>query len=642
MGIFPADDVQSTQVDSGHVWTSLQHGQLFDFADLEFHDGFFIDNDNTEFALPTNLSSLADTPAAHQLQDVDLDGLPSIKATNTDSQKEKSPDFSDLIFSPLDSLQNLQEVSNQDADVPQSHGGMQRADTSDPAQPEQRVNQPRNQNILPEQPPSLSDSAETVKHLFDNYLYDVLSVEDDQTTNRTMNPWQVHVWPMADNCPALYHALAAMAYSYTSKSQPQFRGAGLEHCDSSLQALAQGKDNMTMPLEASLAARLALGFVGTWDDQHFSSGIEHLRTAGRLIRDALNKHQTARLEGEELDRLSFLARTWMYKDVTTRLANSYDGDSLDLEFMTTCIHLDPLPLEQQLDPLMGCAITLFPLLGRLADMIKCVRRRTEKHNSPFMISKGTELRVAIEGWTPSYDPDRSGGLTSHTSDIIQTAEAYRWAALLLLRQAIPELPWVQSFWEMAEKVSIYLATTPVTSRTMVVQTFPLMAIAGEAFEEEDRNWVRQRWDAMSKRMPLPSLDRCKRVTEEVWRRRDAFEAKCGACPSCGAFRLSSPGTSPSMDTMAATVGPVASSNHLEGGNRRCRCSATTKITAAGSGFPDSLAFKKGIDNITRAGNLHYTVRGDLHWLGVMKDWKWEGECPSDVSLIYGSYAILQL
>ncbi|KIV87183.1 hypothetical protein PV11_02748 [Exophiala sideris] len=617
--IVPADDEQSTQINSEHVWTSLQHDQLFDFADLEFNDSFFIDNDNMEFAPPTNLRSLANTPADQRSQDVDTHVLPFINATNIDLQKQKSPDFSDLILSPLDSLQNFEEISNQEGDVLQSHEGVQGADASAPVHPNQRVDASRDQNVLHEQPSSLSDSAETIKHLFDRHLYDLLSIEDDQTTN----PWRVHVWPMADNCPALHHALAAMTYSYTSKLQPQNGAAGLEHLKSSLRALAQDQNNTSLPLETSLATRLALSFVEPGDEQQPSSAVEHARDSGRLIRAAFVKHQTTRMEGEELDRLRFLARIWMYKDVMTRLTTSYEGDCLDLESMTTCVHLDPLPLEQQLDPLMGCAITLFPLLGRLADIIKSVRRRTEKHNSPFMISKGADLRLAIEGWTPSFDPDQSGGLTSHTSDIIQTAEAYRWAALLLLRQAIPELPWVQSFWEMAEKVSIYLATTPVTSRTMIVQTFPLMAIAGEAFEEEDRNWVRQRWDAMFKRMPLARLDRCKKVTEEVWRRRDAFEAKCGACPSCGAFRLSSPGTSPTVLTMAAPVVPVTSSNHLEGGNRRCRCSATTRITAPASGFPDSLAFKKGIDNITRAGNLHYTVRGDLHWLGVMKDWKWE-------------------
>ncbi|KAK4934908.1 hypothetical protein LTR10_023941 [Elasticomyces elasticus] len=616
--IVPAHDAPTTQLHSEHVWTSLPHGQLFDFTDVEFTDGFFIDDGNMEFTVPTDLGSIANTSSGQPSQIVHNFAHSSINAASIDLQNQGSPDFSDLVFSPLDPLQSFENIGNKAGDAPQPFETLQAADAPAPSHSDQN-NAPGIQKGLHQQPSSLSDTPETVKHIFDNQLYDVLSIQDDQTTN----PWQVHVWPMADNCPALYHALAAMAYSYTSKSQPQLRAAGLEHYNSSLQALVQGKDNTSMSLDGSVAARLALSYVDFWDDEQASSGIEHVRVAEGLLREAIDKYKTTRLTGEEMDRLNFLARTWVYKAVMTRLTTPYEGGSVDLESMEAYIQLDPLPLEQQLDPLMGCAITLFPLLERLADIVKSVRRRTERHNSAFLISKGAELRMKIEGWSPSFDPDRSGGFTSHNSDIIQTAEAYRWAALLLLRQAIPELPWVHSFWEHAEKVSIYLATTPVTSRTMLVQTFPLMAIAGEAFDVEDRDWVRQRWAAMSKRMPIARLDRCRRVTEEVWRRRDAFEAKCGACPSCGAFRLASPGTSPTADTMAATTVPFASSNHIEGGSRRCRCSATTTITAGASGFPDSLAFKKGIDNITRGGNLHYTVRGDLHWLRVMKDWGWE-------------------
>lgn len=43
-----------------------------------------------------------------------------------------------------------------------------------------------------------------------------------------------------------------------------------------------------------------------------------------------------------------------------------------------------------------------------------------------------------------------------------------------------------------------------------------------------------------------------------------------------------------------------------------------------NGFPISAAFKKGVDTLTRSGCSEYTVRGRLHWLGVMKDWNWQG------------------
>jgi hypothetical protein len=35
----------------------------------------------------------------------------------------------------------------------------------------------------------------------------------------------------------------------------------------------------------------------------------------------------------------------------------------------------------------------------------------------------------------------------------------------------------------------------------------------------------------------------------------------------------------------------------------------------------SAAFKSGgVDTLTRSGCIEYTMRGRLHWLGVLKDW----------------------
>lgn len=602
---------------------SLQHGQLFDFTNVDFDPDFFLGDENMEFHVPTNLGSLANTPFDQSSGHVTAHRtLPLMTTANTDTDVEKSPGFADSIFSAGYRPQDLGDIPHDGVSIPWAPDDLHGAAASAPGQQNPQIEKPDAHNVLSKQSASLSDTPGMVKHLFDHQLCAVLSIKDDHTTN----PWRVHVWPLADNCPALYHALAAMTYLYLSNSQPQLRATGLSHSQASLQALAENEGKADLSLEQSLAARLALAFAGGWDSESNSLGIEHVRIAGQLVRDAFHKHQATNLTGDDLDRLKFLARTWMYKDVMMRLTTSHGGGPVEVDFMTASIELDALPRDHQLDPLLGCAITLFPLIGRLTDIIRAVRRRSEKHNSPSIISRGAELRMAIEGWSPSFDPQQAGGLTPHVSDAIQTAEAYRWTVLLLLRQAVPELPWVHSFWEMAEKVSIYLATIPVTSPTMIVHVFPFMAIGGEAFDEDDRDWIFQRWDHMYKRMPLATLDKCRKVCQEVWRRRDAFEAQLGVCPSCGAYRLSSSGITPPTDSSTpAAGGSAASPNEGEQGSRRCRCGSTTKITSPASDFPDSLAFKKGVDNITRAGNLAYTVRGNLHWFGVLKEWEWEGE-----------------
>jgi hypothetical protein len=37
-------------------------------------------------------------------------------------------------------------------------------------------------------------------------------------------------------------------------------------------------------------------------------------------------------------------------------------------------------------------------------------------------------------------------------------------------------------------------------------------------------------------------------------------------------------------------------------------------------LPMSAAFKSGVNTLTQSGCIEYTMRGRLHWLGVLKDW----------------------
>ncbi|EXJ75771.1 uncharacterized protein A1O5_00278 [Cladophialophora psammophila CBS 110553] len=467
-----------------------------------------------------------------------------------------------------------------------------------------------------QQPQSPSGTPEMIRHLFEQQTCAILSIKDDETKN----PWRTLVWPLASGCPALYHALAAMTCLHMCKTQSHLRLLGLRHFQSGERALIND-ENGNMLLEAAIAARLALGFAETWDHQKSSTGIDHINRAKVLIRQAASRHQTSRLTAGNVSRLSFLANTCLYMDVIARSVCMEPQSFNDAEFMTACNSLSSsIPRGEQLDPLMGCAITLFPLIGRLGELVGRVRRRTENRNSLATISKATELRVAIENWVPSIDWESGGGFNSNITDSIQTAEAYRWASLLLLRQAVPELPWAHSIWELASKSLVFLATIPLTSRTTIVHIFPLVIAGCEAFDADDRDWVRERWDLMSKRMITGIVDRCREITMEVWRRRDEYEARHGIV-----YRKS-------LQSPASTAAGLARDRSLvseEGISSRSVIEITTRFDAearspsASSESPESAAFKKGIDPVTRAGFIDYTVRGDLHWLTVMKDWNWE-------------------
>ncbi|KAF2631459.1 hypothetical protein BU25DRAFT_332574 [Macroventuria anomochaeta] len=446
-----------------------------------------------------------------------------------------------------------------------------------------------------------------------------LSIEEDSDKN----PWKTVIWPMAQQYPALYHALAALTCFHTSKAQPQLRIDGQRHLHTSAHLLSIGINKSEIPLDAALAATLALGFAETWDSESAATGMAHITGAGILLQQMLSNRTTGTCTREEEARLEFLYNTWTYMDVIARF---------------TCLDLCPPVPESlvaatvgrldlstsKLDPLMGYATSFFPIMRRVADLICKVRVKNAPRNSPVIISQALELKRIIEDWVPPIDLETIEDHSQLMTDAIQTAEAYRWSTLSLLYQAVPELPNLTSYGELAQKILVYLATIPLSSPTIIVHILPLIIAGNDAVEEEDRDFVRDRWRAMSKRLVTGIVERALEITEEVWKRRDDYFVARGI---------------PRMpeDAMQEGISPTNNVNYGTGSGAGSPSSGGYPVTANQARppsrkvntFPISAAFKKGVDTITRSGSIDYTVRGSLHWLGVMKDWQWQGKILSN-------------
>jgi hypothetical protein len=130
------------------------------------------------------------------------------------------------------------------------------------------------------------------------------------------------------------------------------------------------------------------------------------------------------------------------------------------------------------------------------------------------------LKRQIENWSISIDLESIDDHQSLMIDSIQTAEAFRWSTLCSPYQTVPELPNQTSYEELTQKISVYLATVPLSSPTPKIHFFPLIVAGADAVEEEDREFVRERSKAVSQRLAKSSVSRCLDVTEEVWEGRD--------------------------------------------------------------------------------------------------------------------------
>lgn len=464
------------------------------------------------------------------------------------------------------------------------------------------------------QPQFSLTSPETLTRRYDRDTCGVLSVKDGPTEN----PWRTLVWPLARDCPALYHAIASMTSFHQSKEVPAMRIQGIDHMRNSVHALAAGLQDMRF--DAAISTTLVLAFSESWDS-HISTGINHIRGAKILINQALVQHRHTPKKGDDWTRLKFLCNTWIYMDVISRLTSADDDESNDVDTVHESIYAAG-ETDAALDPLMGCASTLFPIIGRVANLVRKVRRSPS--NGPSIISQAVLLKSQLDDWTPpSYIEDPEDETTS-PHDSIKTAIAYQYATLLYLHQAVPEIP-SQPSSVLAKKVLCELATVEPRSRSVIVHIYPLMAAGCEAVEQEDRSWVKERWGFMSSRMKLGILEKSLEVTKEVWNRRDANAAECimnnirndSFSPDTprkrdfdsffedseadGEFSWLETGPKRrNLDSISSYAIPLPNPVDGEAGRRRQSSSANTEIL-----------------------QHEFTVKGRLHWLGVMKDWNWE-------------------
>lgn len=504
-----------------------------------------------------------------------------------------------------------------------------------------------------------SASPDSLLNRFMNDTCGILSVKDGVSEN----PWRNLIGPLAHDSPALMNAILSMTAFHSSQAEPKLRLTAVTAMNESIKDLITNMDNIK--LDTALATTIALAFAEGWD-RHTSTGIQHLRGSKAILQKALQKKH--KLNINELTRLRFLSNTWIYMDVIARLTSFNQDESwsidnaADLENVMSSLSPSSESSEviYEVDPLMGCATTLFPIIGRVASLVQRIRRGEQY--SFGLIEQAGELKEQVERWKPPEvhhfeEPEDQHSQVPHS---LQTAEAYRYATLLYLHQAVPTIP-SESSANLADKVLHCLATVPLTSRTTIVHIYPLLAAGCELRQPIERAWVEKRWDNMSKRMRIGNVDKCIEVMKEVWRRRDDFEATRSLRPPrrgprgmpIGFGREATAGiarSSPDLKRRASTLDSsdeteaITAAREFPTADGVISPSSKKRAMANGFGRPSAVGVPTSQETSTSRSQMpsaspvwrappdivreqleeEYTVRGSLHWSSVMKDHGWEG------------------
>lgn len=416
----------------------------------------------------------------------------------------------------------------------------------------------------------------------------ILSIKDGHNEN----PWKTMLLPMSFGVPALHHAILCLSAFHASRQDKRFRITGLMQMQKSISYLSSQLN--TMRRDTALATTLVLAFSESWNEET-STGIRHLKGARALVTQAIANHKV-NADFEEMERLKFLRNTWVYMDVIARITALDDDDLENLDALFAPVY-GPDSQVGELDPLMGCAWALFPLLGKVANLVREIRRTTG--NSLRIVSKAAALKVDILNWMPPTDLQVPQDQSIEVAHTLSTAEAYRWSALLFLYQAVPMIA-TEPIALLAEKILFHLFSVPLTSRVIIIQIFPLLVAGCEVASEEDRLLVRERWESMTQRMTIGNLDRCSDVVHEVWSRRDELAPlKRNQIPEHNEKEHELQFSTPrSVGLNSTTSRPnVARPAHIS-------------RQSSDSNF-----------NI----DFSATVRGYGHWLTVMEDWEWAGK-----------------
>ncbi|CAG8027369.1 unnamed protein product [Penicillium nalgiovense] len=460
------------------------------------------------------------------------------------------------------------------------------------------LNSPR----MSENPSLPPESPEMLVLRFDKLTCGILSIKDGALEN----PWRTLIWPLAKDTPVLRHAIFALTAFHSGKQNPHLRLQGVKHMRQSITGLVGQIQNMRP--DAALATSLALAFADTWD-QHTRTCIQHLRGAKTLMCQVIASGTRGGVSDEHLDRIRFLHNTWSYMDVIARLTSlddcgpqNWDSSIFDL----------PSDTVHDIDPLMGCATTLYPLMSRVANLIQQVRKSSS--NTVSVVAQAMELKALVEQWEPPRWFEPPDDPSSEVQHSIQVAHAYRWATLLYLHQAVPEIP-SEPADELAKRVLILLATVPFTSRTTIIQMFPLLAAGSEVDTDDDRKWVLDRWTTIQSRLMLGGVDRCLEVLKEVWERRDTMNANRER--EMGISRRSESVSSGDREKMSSSL-PTDFRKYSFNGSHK-------GPTGGRSGQPTSRSARRG-SALASLENIEFerTVRGKLHWVNVMAEWGWEG------------------
>ncbi|KAI8957274.1 fungal-specific transcription factor domain-containing protein [Daldinia sp. FL1419] len=327
-----------------------------------------------------------------------------------------------------------------------------------------------------------SDVHPTNRYLLHHWATTLVTVVSMVSTPQ--NPFLVHLTPMVPRSIALRSILCSIAACHLAilRSENSFHTLATRYRLAAVSSLRQ--TIQTENPELSLATIIMLQV----SDRLFTvdSGVDHLSGAKAIINQAgINQLSSSRA--------SFLLSLCSYHDI---LASVSRGKSPVLEFD------GEFPIEGVES--MKELTSVLQVVGQISRM---------RNQDP----------TRIDAWGHAVENvlNELGQTKGTMGDMEHTVQAYRYAAFIYLyrvwyNKGAPD----PSALKHARSCLAHLGLVTVSSPLVSAQVWPLWTAGCESIDTEQRQFVRDRIDAMYDSRRLPSLRRIKQDIEDVWNIKD--------------------------------------------------------------------------------------------------------------------------
>ena len=345
------------------------------------------------------------------------------------------------------------------------------------------------------------------------------------------NLWQTWILPLTRSSESLPHAISAITalHASTLTANVQLYIHGEASIIESFRILNRELSRPKFEISA-LATILLLASWARWNGG-FGQWKTHLNGAFAVLQKISSPRQYIEWKSSfaNIHRFLLLASTFLHMDALSDLVQSTisgENPRSDPKFREL-IRRSPLILRSRvwclpLDRWSFGFLIPVEFIYLAADLCYEVRMATITSD---VITKAETLKREVEQFS------RGSMLTAtevvHPSDLdkqcaVHTAEAYRYATLLFLHQVMPDIFGMTSSQYLARATVNHLSRSPPSPSVIFTQIYPLFVAGCEASTKQEQEWVKERWAVMAARMRVTNVDNCWKITQEVWRRRDAY------------------------------------------------------------------------------------------------------------------------